>query len=106
MGRILSGNFNEKQLMPPLNQNPSNASLQPEEEDRVSSKESATPLASKAGNGQTQNALASCPFCGSNQVNLLPARRDEWAVVCHGCHVGTGHSPDARVVIDSWNKRV
>lgn len=49
--------------------------------------------------------LKECPFCGSQNISLMQAPDNEWTVVCHGCHSGTGHSPSKKVATEHWNRR-
>ena len=51
-----------------------------------------------------RDALKPCPFCGTSNIEAIEVRY-EWSVVCHGCHIGTGHSPSKYRVIEDWNSR-
>lgn len=58
----------------------------------------------------TDIELASCPFCGSDEIVYMKynhAAGERWAVVCMGCmaSIDPGWAQQKHQVQDLWNKR-
>lgn len=55
---------------------------------------------------RTEEKLAPCPFCGSEEIELYVwAMTDCWNVRCEGCGATTLKREGKDTAIKSWNRR-